>query len=201
MVVVGPGMGLNEETQSLIRNLIGFIDKPLIIDGDGLNSLKDNLDLIKNRKSITILTPHMGEFSRLIKIDKQEIEKNKVKILIEKSKELNSIIVLKGFHSLISYPDGPIFINLSGNPGLAKAGTGDVLNGVISAMYGLGLDIFNAVRMGVFIHGLCGDFLLDKFGEDGFTASDLINFLPFTIKKFKKDYVNIRKKYMIEVIP
>lgn len=201
MVVIGPGMGLDARTQNLIRNLISFIDKPLIIDGDGLNSIKDNLDLIKNRNSITILTPHMGEFSRLIKIDKEEIEKNKIKILAEKSKELNSIIVLKGFHSLISYPDGAIFINLSGNPGLAKAGTGDVLNGVICGMYGLGLDIFDAVRMGVFIHGLCGDLLIDKFGEDGFTASDLVNFLPFTIKKFKKDYDNIRKKYMIEVIP
>lgn len=201
IVVLGPGMGLNEKTQELIRDLISFIDKPLLIDGDGLNSIKDNLDLIKNRKNITILTPHMGEFSRLIKLEKELIEKDKIKILVEKSKEINSIIVLKGFHSLISYPDGSLFINMSGNPGLAKAGTGDVLNGVICGMYGLGLDIFNAVRMGVFIHGLCGDFLIDKFGEDGFTASDLVNFLPFTIKKFKKDYDNIRKKYMIEVVP
>ena len=201
MVVLGPGMGLNNETQELIKDLIVSINKPLLIDGDGLTAIKDNLDLIKNRKYPTILTPHMGEFIRLTKIDKEEIEKNKVKILIEKSKELNSIIVLKGYHSLISYPDGSLYINMSGNPGLAKAGTGDVLNGVICGMYGIGLNIFDAVRMGVFIHGLCADILKERLGEDGITATDLINFLPFTIKKFKEDYENIKRKYTIEVIP
>lgn len=200
MVVLGPGMGLNFETQELIRELTHVIDKPLLIDGDGLTLVKDSLDLIKNRKSTTILTPHMGEFSRLIKMNKEKIEDDKINILIDKAKELNSIIVLKGFHSLIAYPDGSLYINMSGNPGLAKAGTGDVLNGVICGMYGLGLNIYDSVRMGVFIHGLCADILKDRLGEDGITATDLINFLPFAIKKFKEDFENIKKKYSIEVI-
>ena len=200
VVVVGPGMGLNLETEDLILELIKNIQKPIIIDGDGLTAIKDNLNLLKDRKYTTILTPHMGEFSRLTKLEKQEIENNRIKILLEKSNELNSIIVLKGYHSLISYPDGSLFINMSGNPGLAKAGTGDVLNGVISGMYGIGLNLFDAVRMGVFIHGLAADILKDRLGEDGITATDLLNFLPFTIKKFKENFYDIKKKYSVEVI-
>ncbi|HRU74313.1 MAG TPA: NAD(P)H-hydrate dehydratase, partial [Caldisericia bacterium] len=200
VVVVGPGMGLNLETEDLILELIKNIQKPIIIDGDGLTAIKDNLNLLKDRKYTTILTPHMGEFSRLTKLEKEEIENNRIKILLEKSNELNSIIVLKGYHSLISYPDGSLFINMSGNPGLAKAGTGDVLNGVICGMYGIGLNLFDAVRMGVFIHGLAADILKDRLGEDGITATDLLNFLPFTIKKFKENFYDIKKKYSIEVV-
>lgn len=200
MVLIGPGMGLNDETQKLIIKLIENIEKPVIIDGDGFTAIKDNLNILKNRKFTTILTPHMGEFSRLIKIDKDKIENDKIKIVLEKSSELNSIIVLKGYHSLISYPDGSLFINMSGNPGLAKAGTGDVLNGIICGMYGLGLNIFDSVRMGVFIHGFAADILKERLGEDGITATDLINFLPFTIKKYKEDFENIKKKYSIEVV-
>ncbi|MGB9842797.1 MAG: NAD(P)H-hydrate dehydratase [Caldisericia bacterium] len=200
MVVIGSGMGLNDETQKLMIKLIENIEKPVIIDGDGLTAIKDNLNILKNRKFTTILTPHMGEFSRLIKIEKEEIEKNKIRIVSETSTEFNSIIVLKGYHSLIVYPDGSLFINMSGNPGLAKAGSGDVLNGVICGMYGLGLNIFDSVRMGVFIHGYAADILKERLGEDGITATDLINFLPFIIKKYKEDFKNIKKKYSIEVV-
>lgn len=200
MVIIGPGIGLNRETDDLILNLIDYIEKPLLIDGDGLTIIKDQLNLIKERRNITILTPHMGEFMRLFKIDKEAIEKDKISILLESSKKFNSIIVFKGFHSLIAYPDGSLFINLSGNPGLAKAGTGDVLNGVIAGMFGLGFDIKVAVRMGVFMHGFTADILKKEKGEDGYCATDLVDYLPKALKIFRENYETILKNYTLETI-
>ena len=127
MVVMGPGISLNEETQELVRGLALEIEKPLLIDGDGITAISKDIELVKKRKSQTILTPHLGEMSRIAKMEISEINRNKVGVLQEAAKDLNAIIVLKGAHSLIGYPDGTVFINLSGNPGMATAGSGDVL--------------------------------------------------------------------------
>jgi len=182
MVVMGPGLSLNEETQQLARELAKKIEKPLLIDGDGLTAVSKDLDTLKQRKAPTLLTPHMGEMSRITKMSVGDLDKNKIDILQSTSKELNSIIVLKGAHSLIGYPDERVYINMSGNPGMASAGSGDVLTGTIAAMFGLGLSIEEAVRKGVFIHGFSGDLVAKDLGEDGITAQDILNYLPLAMK-------------------
>jgi len=191
MVILGPGLSLARETQELVRKLAPKIDKPLLIDGDGITAIADDLGKIKRRKVPTILTPHLGEMSSITKMEISEINRNKVDVLQRTTKELNAMIILKGAHSLIGYPDGSVFINVSGNSGMATAGSGDVLTGTIAAMCGLGLALEDAVRMGVFIHGFSGDVAAVDKGEDGTTAQDILDSLPETVKLYRNNFPEI----------
>ena len=195
MVVIGPGMSLNKETQKLIIELVKEIKKPLLIDGDAISAISEKLDILKNRKHPTILTPHIGEMAKLCKVSKNKIQENKIDILQETSKKINSYIVLKGAHSIIACPDKRIFINLSGNSGMATAGSGDVLTGAMAAMFGLGQEIEEAVKTGVFIHGLAGDLASMEKGEDGITANDIMEYLPASLKYYRANYKEITSGY------
>ncbi|OQX22859.1 MAG: bifunctional ADP-dependent (S)-NAD(P)H-hydrate dehydratase/NAD(P)H-hydrate epimerase [Desulfobacteraceae bacterium IS3] len=182
MTVLGPGLSLDEETQTLVRELAMEIRKPLLIDGDGITAICQDLEIIKQRKAETILTPHIGEMARITQKSVSEIAADKINILRNTAKSLNAVIVLKGGHSLIGFPDERIFINMSGNSGMATAGSGDVLAGTVAAMFGLGLPLDDAARKGVFIHGVAGDIAAGDKGQDGITAQDMLEYLPVAVK-------------------
>jgi NAD(P)H-hydrate epimerase len=199
MVIIGPGMSLDDETQQLIRALTNEINKPLLIDGDGITSVTGDINAVLNRKEPTILTPHVGEMGRITGKSREDIENNRIGILKETALKLNAHVVLKGAHSLIGSPEGKVFINLSsttdGKSGMATAGSGDVLNGTIAAMYCLGLNLEEAVRTGVFIHGMAGDLAASAKGPDGMTARDILNTLPKAVKYYRQNLRDIRKNY------
>jgi len=195
MVVMGPGLSLNEETQELVRQLAVLVKKPLLIDGDGITAISKKSDLLKERPLATVLTPHLGEMSRITHVTVSEIRERKIELLKKESARLSSIIVLKGAHSLIGYPDGRVFINMSGNSGMATAGSGDTLTGAIAAMLGNGLSLEDAVRTGVFLHGLSGDLAAKDKGEDGITAQDILDYLPMASKYYREAHDEILENF------
>ncbi len=199
-VVLGPGTSLNERTQKLMLDLIPRIEKPLLIDGDALTALSQNIEVLNERNAPTVLTPHPGEMARITKMTVKDILKNGIEVSREFSSEHGAIIVLKGAHTLITMPDGRVYVNMSGNSGMATAGSGDVLTGTIAAMFGLGLDFEDAVRMGVFVHGFAGDIAAERIGEDGMTARDIMNALPEAIRYIRGDFDGVRRKYEIEIV-
>ena len=201
IIVIGPGLSLNKETQSLVRKLIVEINKPLLIDGDGLTALSQDVTILKKRKNVTILTPHVGEMSRLINLPVDKIINNKINIVQDFAQKYESICVLKGAHSIIGLPNKEIYINMTGNNGMASAGSGDVLTGIISAMHTLGLPIELAVKQGVLTHGISGDLASFQKGKDGMTAQDILDFLPEAMKIIRKNNENIWDFYGYKTIP
>ncbi len=195
MVVAGPGLSLNNETQELIQKLAVEAEVPLLLDGDALTAAAAEPNMVKKRKAPTILTPHPGEMARLCGVTVEDVKKDSVEILRRTCMDLNAHIVLKGAHSLIGLPSGRIYINVSGNSGMASAGSGDVLTGTVAAMYGLGLAPAQALINGVFLHGMAGDLAACHRGLDGITARDIMAALPEAVEGFREDYDNIVESY------
>lgn len=200
LVVVGGGFSLEEEPQRLINILVSKITKPLIIDADGLNALKDKTDVLIQRIAPTVLTPHLGEMARLCGKNIEEIKKDSVNIAREFATKFRVILVLKDARTIIAYPNGEVYVNITGNSALSVAGSGDILTGIISSQFSLGLSIEDAARMGVFIHGLCGDLLKETIGQDGVMAEDILNNLPKTLKYYRDNFHEILEKYSIKTI-
>lgn len=200
-VIIGPGLSLAEETQQLVRELVAAIKAPLLIDGDGLTALAGNGRLLRERPGPTILTPHLGELARLTGKTAQLINADKIAAVQGTARETGAFLVMKGPHSRIGTPEERVFINLSGNPGMATAGAGDVLTGTIAAMFGMGLSLEKAVRKGVFIHGLAGDLAATAQGEDGVTAQDILDCLPPALKHDRAGTTGtLGKSYEVHVV-
>jgi NAD(P)H-hydrate epimerase len=188
-VAIGCGLSRNKETQDLIRSLIRDLKLPLVVDADGLNALSGHLSILRttnDQRPTTILTPHLGEMARLIDKKISFIEKNKKTIARDFSIEYNVTTVLKGYRTVVASPDGRVYINDSGNPGMASGGCGDVLTGIIAAFLAQGMDGFKAARLGTYLHGLAGDLAAREKTEISLRATDLLKFLPQAFKRVYK---------------
>jgi len=194
-IAVGPGMGADEGAFALVKWLLqGFVG-PFVIDADGLNCLQGNTELIKNSKADLIITPHPGELSRLLSISKVEILANPVETAIHAAKSLKVIVVLKGGPTVIANPQGETFINSTGNAGMATAGMGDVLTGIIAGLLAQGAQPFDAAIVGVYLHGAAGDSVKETAGEAGLLAGDVLSAIPSALQQFE-----IQKETEIEYI-
>lgn len=172
--VLGPGLSTHYETTQVIRNLIQRITIPLVIDADALNALVGHLEVLTRAKATVIATPHPGEMGRLLGISSRDVQKDRINIAREFARKYRIVLVLKGAGTVVAIPDGRVFINSTGNPGMATGGTGDVLAGVIGGLLAQGLTAEQAACIGVYLHGLAGDLALKEKGETGMIAGDLI---------------------------
>jgi len=186
VLVIGPGLTRNRSTQALVRRSLSITDKPAVIDADGLNALVGYPDLLRtshNARRTTIITPHPGEMARLLGATVRQVQGNREYVAAEFSRKHKITVVLKGRGTVVAdYPD-KIYINKSGNPGMATAGSGDVLTGIIAAFLGQGMDAFSAAKYAVYLHGLAGDLAAKKKTQPGMIASDIIEMIPQSIKK------------------
>ncbi len=185
-VVFGPGLGRSRDLTDILREILKDYRGKLLIDADGLNALAENVDILKDKSCEVVLTPHPGEMSRLAGLTIDEIQKMRQDVAMEFAEKYNLCVVLKGAETVVTKPGGFTYVNQTGNPGMATAGTGDVLSGVVGSLMGQGLDIFDSARLGVYIHGLAGDIAKEKFGEYSMTATDVMNNLPDAIKEAVK---------------
>lgn len=175
-VALGMGLAKSDLAKDLTEKILK-LDKNIVVDADGLNILAENLDLLKDRKEFsTILTPHPAEFQRLTGLSISEIEANKEEICRNFAKENKVILLLKGNKTLVT-DSKKTYINKTGNAGMATAGSGDVLSGIIAALLARGLDPYNAACVGAYIHGKAGDFASKKVGEEYMLARDIIKSL------------------------
>ncbi|MDH4089100.1 MAG: NAD(P)H-hydrate dehydratase [Cyclobacteriaceae bacterium] len=181
---IGPGLGTGPETVAAFVHILENFRSPMVIDADGLNMLSENSALLHLIPEGSILTPHPKEFERLVggwKNDFERLEKQKML-----AAQLKSIIVLKGAYSSIAAPDGRVYFNSTGNPGMATGGSGDVLTGILTGLVAQHYDPLQAAQLGVFVHGLSGDLAVPEMGINSLIASDIIDFLPSAFLRLRK---------------
>lgn len=174
-VAVGPGIGQNHETATMLNQLLTTLDKPCVLDADALNIISQNKNLLEKIPAYSILTPHPKEFERLF--SKTQNSYQRMLKASEMAAKYQVIIILKGAHTLITLPDGQLIFNSTGNVGMATAGSGDVLTGILSSLLAQGYSAENASKLGVYIHGLAGDLALNEQSEESLVAGDIVECL------------------------
>ncbi|MEJ2640929.1 MAG: NAD(P)H-hydrate dehydratase, partial [Desulfosarcinaceae bacterium] len=180
-LAVGPGLGTEAETGGLMEALVHRCPLPIVVDADGLNLLADRIDILKKAKAPVILTPHPGEMARLTDRPTAELLEDRVTTARSFAATFGVILVLKGARTLVADPSGHVWINISGNSGMASGGMGDVLTGVIAGFVTQGYPPDSAARLGAYLHGAAGDHLARTMGPQGYLASDLMAALPQVI--------------------
>ena len=183
VLAIGPGLGQENTTQSLVRRIITTLDNPMVIDADGLNALAGKPQLLKSAGSNRVITPHAAEMARLLGVGINKLESDRKEIASQFARKYRLTVVLKGHNTVVADHRGGIYINKTGNPGMATAGSGDVLTGMIAAFMGQGLIPFLAAKYAVYLHGLAGDLASVKKTQISLIASDIIDRIPAAIKQ------------------
>lgn len=183
-VVIGCGMGVNDDTRAIVEKVLKNSNVPVIIDADGINSLLSSIDILKDIKVPVVLTPHPSEMARLISKSVTEVQSNRIEISKKFAKEYGVTLVLKGANTVVTDGDS-VFVNTTGNPSLAMGGTGDMLCGMIGSFTAQGMPVSDAVKAGVFIHGYNADSACEKFSKRGLTVFDLTEHLRALMSEFE----------------
>ncbi|MCI5735228.1 MAG: NAD(P)H-hydrate dehydratase [Eubacterium sp.] len=183
-VVVGCGLGNNDDIQVVVDQIIKTSEAPIVLDADGINAVAPFIDIVKDKKAPLIITPHPGEMARLIGESVDYVCSNRLEVAKAFAKENDVVVVLKGANTVVT--DGnEVFFNMTGNPGMAMGGTGDMLSGIIGSFLAQGLKPVEAAKAGVYIHGRCGDIARQEISERGMTVDDMIYVLGALMSEFE----------------
>ena len=177
-VLIGCGLSVCDDTKNLVQSVITNCEKPLVIDADALNCICNKPEFLKNLKAPAIITPHPGEMARLLHSTPKTVNSNRENTAINFAKKFGVVTVLKGAGTIIASPDGEVYINHTGNSGMATGGSGDVLSGIIGSLLAQGASPINAAAAGVFLHGTIGDLAAEKLGKISMLPTDMIDMIP-----------------------
>ena len=185
VVAIGPGVSRHPETAEFVRAAVSRCKSPMVIDADGLNAFEHRTDALDGRERTLVLTPHPGEMARLAGLaSPKEVQRDRLGVARRFAREHRLILVLKGWRTLVAFPDETVWINPTGNPGMASGGTGDVLTGIMAGLLAqFPDDVARAVRGAVYLHGLAGDIAREHVGEKSLIAGDLITYLPEAFRR------------------
>jgi NAD(P)H-hydrate epimerase len=184
-VLVGPGLADDDDAYAVTRALIDKIELPSIIDASALNAFAARAGELNPRHLPRVLTPHPGELARILGTDTQTIGADRISAAREAASKTQCVVVLKGHQTLVAEPDGHVYVNPTGNPGMASGGMGDVLSGIIAALLARGADPLDAACTGVYLHGVAGDILKEETGDTGLAAMDLAERIPHAIQRVR----------------
>lgn len=185
-IAMGPGLGVEPGTREAVVEMALSLSLPLVLDADGLNAFAGRAARLRERTAPTVLTPHPGELGRLLGCSVDEIAADRVAAARRAADASGAVVVLKGHRSLIADPGGDVWINPTGNPGMASGGTGDVLTGLLGALLAQGYEALEGAQLGVFLHGLAGDRVAEREGERGMRAGDLVAALPGALRSLQE---------------
>ncbi len=183
-LAVGPGLSRQPAALAAARKILTSVDLPMVLDADGIAAIagRHRSSLRKSRGPV-VITPHPGEMALLLGVSVDSIQRRRVQVAVKTAKEQRVVVVLKGHKTVVAAPSGRIYINMTGNPGMATAGMGDLLTGMIASFIGQGCDPFSAAKAAVYLHGLAGDIAARRVGQTSLIASDLLESLTEAFKK------------------
>jgi ADP-dependent NAD(P)H-hydrate dehydratase / NAD(P)H-hydrate epimerase len=182
-VAIGPGIGLDDETMRVARDLVRGLARPMAIDADALTALAGHLDLLREAPAARCLTPHPGEMARMLGARLDDVQRDRIQTVRDFATRYRVHVLLKGAGSVIGDPDGRVFVNPTGNPGMASGGTGDVLTGMLGAFLARGIEPGAALRASVYLHGSAGDIAAERVGEEALIARDVIESIPEAFRR------------------